>query len=517
VVFKRIGFNMSLENIIPEQAPKGVLSSKKSFLDFLPKPQVSYPNVASRDEKYLKKVYVQTWGCQMNVADTERMLALLGQVNYRKTEDAQEADLLLLNTCHIREKARHKVVSRLGELRMLKEQDSGKIIAVAGCVAQAESKQLMKEAPYIDLIFGPDQIEKLPSLIEEIILKEEQANETLKHKPTVLAQFDKADVGYSIPIDVVPPYINEENREVSRYVNIIKGCNNFCTFCVVPYTRGREKSRPMNEILDEVKFLITTGAKEVTLLGQNVNSYGLDFVEKNHEAKNLFTRTALPFADLLYAASEVPGLERIRFTTSNPHDFTDDIVHAFRDLPKLTNAFHLPVQAGSDFMLDRMNRQYTREQYLDLVAKIRNVRPHMAFSTDIIVGFPGERDEDFEQTLSLVEQMNYAFIYAFKYSIRKGTPAARFKDQVPEDIKDKRLQKLLDMQKSETLRQNLAEINQVREVLIAYENKKQKDTWYGRTFEGRLVKVHSKENLVGKLLNVKVVDANLTALEGFIV
>ena len=535
----------------------------KSLHDYFPKPQVNYPYIPLSQQKYLKKVFVQTWGCQMNVADTERMLALLGQLNYRKTEEVEEADLILLNTCHIREKARHKVVSRLGELKYLKEKDSSRIIAIAGCVAQAESKQLMKEVPFVDLIFGPDQIEKFPELLEEVVLRAENrrqekdqtagsamsssvppvsednveqktscadkggaCHDTIEpdsssvrsisnsKKPIVLAKFDKDDEGYSIPIDVVPPYVDEESKEVSRYVNIIKGCNNFCTFCVVPYTRGREKSRAPLEIVEEVNYLVNAGAKEVVLLGQNVNSYGLDLVEKSEEFRSSFQKTALPFADLIYLVSEVPQLERIRFTTSNPHDFTEDIVHAFRDIPKLTNSFHLPVQSGSNLILDRMNRQYTREVYFERVEQIRAVRPEVAFSTDIIVGFPGETDEDFAQTMSLVEQMQYAFIYAFKYSIRKGTPAIRFRDQVPEEIKDKRLQALLELQKKETLRQNLEEVGKNREVLIYYANKKQKDTWYGRTYEGRLVKVYSSGDILGKILPIQITAANITALEG---
>jgi tRNA-2-methylthio-N6-dimethylallyladenosine synthase len=480
------------------------------------KPQVNYPNIGEGNETFLKKVYVQTWGCQMNVADTERMLSLLGTCNYRLTEELNEADLILLNTCHIREKARHKLVSRLGELRPLKEANPNLILAVSGCVAQAEAKSLAKETPYVDMIFGPDQIEDLPNLLEGVIQKneiEKQKQNEFNEKPSpfVLTQFDNKDKGYSIPIDVIPPFYDENKTEYSRYVNIIKGCNNFCTFCVVPYTRGREKSRPETEIMSEIQFLVDKGVKEIILLGQNVNSYGLDLIG----ATDIHSSNGrMPFAELLYKVSEVKEVERIRFTTSNPHDFTPTLARAFADLPKVTNSFHLAVQSGSNRILDRMNRQYTREEYFERVQWIRDVRPEIAFSTDIIVGFPGETDQDFEDTLSLVSQMQYAFIYAFKYSIRKGTPATRFHDQVPEEIKDRRLQILLDLQKKETLRQNLAEIGKLRDVLMLYKNKKEENTWYGRTYEGRLVKVHSKENFVGKTIPVKIIDANITALEG---
>ncbi|MEY3901523.1 MAG: tRNA ((37)-C2)-methylthiotransferase MiaB [Pseudomonadota bacterium] len=492
-------------------------NDENPFAKYMPKPQVNYPDVGAENQSFLKKVYVQTWGCQMNVADTERMLGLLGRCNYRPTETLDEADLILLNTCHIREKARHKLVSRLGEIRPLKSKNPDLILAVTGCVAQAEAKTLSKEVPFVDLIIGPDQIEQLPNLLGEVVTKAEETKERRAfgvQQPLVEASFDK-EAGYSIPIDVIPPYFDESKNEVSKYVNIIKGCNNFCTFCVVPYTRGREKSRSLSEILDEVKFYVSKGIKEIILLGQNVNSYGLDFMsEQPSTAAHLPPDAMLPFAELLYKVSAVEGVERIRFTTSNPHDFTPSLAKAFADLPKLCNAFHLPVQAGSNRILDRMNRQYTREQYLERVKWIREVRPDVAFSTDIIVGFPGETDEEFEETLNLVKEMKYAFIYAFKYSPRKGTPATRFKDQVPEDVKDRRLQILLAAQREETERQNLAEVGHSREVLVLYRNPKEEHSWYGRTYEGRLVKVSSPRNLLGQTIPVLVTGANLTALEG---
>ncbi|MBM3382545.1 MAG: tRNA (N6-isopentenyl adenosine(37)-C2)-methylthiotransferase MiaB [Betaproteobacteria bacterium] len=487
------------------------------FAKYMPKPQVNYPDVGAENQSFLKKVYVQTWGCQMNVADTERMLSLLGKCNYRPTETVDEADFILLNTCHIREKARHKVVSRLGELRPLKQKNPDLILAISGCVAQAEAKQLAKEVPFVDLIIGPDQIEQLPSLLENVVTRAETAKEQRAfnvHQPLVNAQFNK-DEGYSIPVDVIPPYVDETKNEISKYVNIIKGCNNFCTFCVVPYTRGREKSRKLEEVIDEVKYFVDRGIKEIVLLGQNVNSYGLDFLpEQPPTAAQLPEGITLPFADLLYKVAAVDGVDRIRFTTSNPHDFTPSLAQAFADLPKLCNAFHLPVQSGSNKILERMNRQYTREEYLERVSWIRAVRPQIAFSTDIIVGFPGETEEDFEDTMNLVREMKYAFIYAFKYSPRKGTPATRFRDQIPEAEMDRRLQALLALQRQETERQNLAEIGHTREVLVLYRNPKEEHSWYGRTYEGRLVKVGTPRNILGLTVPVKITGANLTALEG---
>ena len=488
-------------------------STQKTFKDYFKKPELRYPNIKKEDEKFLKNVFVQSWGCQMNTADTERMLALLGQLNYRKTDSEENADLFLLNTCHIREKARHKVVSRLGELKEYKVKDPNRLIIVAGCVAEAESDKLAKEVPFVDLIFGPDKIESLPELLEKIVTREEKQSLESKSHPQVFTGFDKKSIGYSIPIDVVPPYKDETASQVSRYVNIIKGCNNFCTFCVVPFTRGREKSRTLKEISSEVKNLVESGTKEVVLLGQNVNSYGLDLIGAE-DTKSLNQR--LPFAELLHEVSQIEGIQRVRFTTSNPHDFTDDILHVFKTQKKVINAFHLPVQSGSDRVLKRMHRQYTRAHYLDLVSKIRAVRPQIAFGTDIIVGFPGESENDFEETVSLVEEMKYEYAYAFKYSIRKGTPAARFKDQVPEDIKDKRLQKLLSVLSQETLKQNKNEIGKELETLILYKNLKQKNSWYGRSYEGRLIKVESKNDILGETVQIKVENANQTALVGHI-
>lgn len=461
-----------------------------------------------------KKVNIQTWGCQMNVADSERMMALLKKENYTVTEFAQEADLIILNTCHIREKAKHKVVSRLGELAPLKAKNPGLTLAVSGCVAQAESKSLSKEVPFLDLVFGPDQIETLPQLLGQISSKRLKEGMDFQHSSAAVvdAKFNK--LPYSIPIDQVEPWVRDAKDQVSRYVNIIKGCNNFCTFCVVPHTRGREKSRPLGEILEEVQFQVERGAKEITLLGQNVNSYGLDLLEINQNQEKYSIPSHLPFAELLYEVAKVPGLQRIRFTTSNPHDFTPSLAQAFADLPSLANSFHLPVQAGSNRILERMNRQYTREMYLERVGWIRKVRPNLAFSTDIIVGFPGETEQEFEETMELVKQMQYAFIFAFKYSPRPNTAALRFKDQIPEEEKDRRLQALLALQRDETLRQNELEVGTLRDVLLQYPNSKEVGTCYGRTQEGRLVKVYADSTWVGQSVPVKITGANLTALEG---
>jgi tRNA-2-methylthio-N6-dimethylallyladenosine synthase len=466
-------------------------------------------------EQQTRKIYIQTWGCQMNVADSERMHTLMSGKHFVPTASPDDADVIVLNTCHIREKARHKVVSRLGELRPLKEQNPDLVLAVSGCVAQAESVKLKSEVPFLDLIFGPDQIEKLPELVETVWQRNAQlpipAGFSTARETIVDAQFTKE--GYTISLEDAPPWMHPERTEVSRYVNIIKGCNNFCTFCVVPHTRGREKSRSAEEVLAEVQYFVEHGVKEVVLLGQNVNSYGLDFLERQpslHELQEM----PLPFAQLLYKIAQETAVERIRFTTSNPHDFTPQLASAFRDLPKLASSFHLPVQSGSDAVLAKMNRQYTRAEYFERVGWIRSARPDVAFSTDIIVGFPGESEQDFADTLSLVEEMQYAFIYAFKYSRRPGTAAARFKNSVPEDVADQRLQRLLNLQDAITTRLNKAEIGQRRHVLILYKNRKEDHSWYGRTYQGRLVKVLTARPVSGKILDVTITEANKTALVG---
>lgn len=447
-----------------------------------------------------KKVAIETWGCQMNVADSERMLLLLKQKNYELTEKAEDADLVLLNTCHIREKARHKVVSRLGVLDQLKKKKSGLTIAVAGCVAQAEGKRLLQEAPQIDVLLGPGKISELPGLLDGF-QKDRNRQVSLgfagddKQSPQIL--------------DDDLPSVSGKN-EVSRYVNIISGCDNFCTFCVVPFTRGREISRTPEAILHECRKLVNQGAKEVMLLGQNVNSYGLDLAKVDV----LRPSANGPFVDLLKLVADIDGLQRLRFTTSNPHDFTKPLAELFRDQPKLGRYIHLPVQSGSDRILASMKRKVTANEYLEKIAWLKEMIPDMAISTDLIVGFPGETDEDFTATVALVEKVKFSFIFSFNYSPRKNTAAARFKTQVPEKVKEARLQELNRIQDRITLQQVEAEIGQKRDVLFLYESKKNPQHYYGRTEHFRLVRVQSSENIVGKTLPVYIESGNKVALCG---
>lgn len=436
----------------------------------------------------------------MNTADAERMLALLAAEKYALTDDAADADLVLLNTCHIREKARHKILSRLGELRVLKQSNPGMRIAVAGCVAQAEGKRLVDVAPQIDILFGPGKIEELPRLLRD---------NAISHKSEIAVGFKRHEHAEpSLPL-ATPPSLTGK-IEVSRYVNIQQGCNNYCTFCVVPFTRGRELSRTPEDIIAECRAILASGSRELTILGQNVNSYGLDLVE----AGKLAPSADGPFIDLLKAVAALPELARLRFTTSNPQNFTPALAALFRDEPKLGKYIHLPVQSGNDRTLERMKRKVTAAEYRERLAWLRAAAPDMAVSTDLIVGFPGETDEEFEDTLKLVEEARFSFSFTFKYSPRKNTPAIRYVDQVPEDVKDARLARLNALQDRITIEENQKEVGHTRDVLFLYQNKRFPTQYYGRTDHFRLVRVDCGRDVVGQVLPVKIDAATKTALVG---
>lgn len=369
-----------------------------------------------------KRVLVKSYGCQMNVYDAERMTDILDGQGYQATENIDDADLIILNTCHIREKAADKVYSELGRLRELKAErkiagQDFKIV-VAGCVAQAEGKQIIRREPAVDLVIGPQSYQNLP----ELLAKKSRAR-------VVDTDFPVDDKFKSLPS---PSHDRAKARGVSAFVTIQEGCDKFCTFCVVPYTRGSEYSRPVTDVIAEVKRLADVGIREVTLLGQNVNAYhGLD--EDGRSAS---------LGQLLKRVSEISGIARIRYTTSHPLEMDESLANAHRDIPEVMPYLHLPVQSGSDKILAAMNRRHTMRDYLDAIALMRKQRPDIVFSSDFIVGFPGETDEDFQATLSLIDQVGFASAYSFKYSIRPGTPAAEMEDQVSEDVKDRRLQVL---------------------------------------------------------------------------
>lgn len=379
-------------------------------------------NVTTGDRE--RFVYFETFGCQMNVYDTERMMEVLHGAGYASTEDITVADLVVLNTCSVREKSEHKMDSRLGKLRRLKEHNPDLVLAVSGCVAQQEGERLLKRVPHLDLVVGPDQLSELPGLVGG-------ARAASARKAAIEQTHRKR-------YEFIKPLAPNDGR-VTSFVTVSKGCNKFCSFCIVPTTRGREVSKPSDEVVAEVQMLVEAGVREVTLLGQNVNSYGRD--KRGDE---------VDFAGLLHKIHEVDGLERIRFTTSHPMDCNDSLIEAFGTLPKLMPWFHLPVQSGSERVLRMMRRRTVIEDYLARIERLRALRPSIAMSTDIIVGFPGETAEDFELTLQLLRTAQYSTIYAFAYSERPGTAAARIPDDVPRSVKKERLNRVLQLQGSIT-------------------------------------------------------------------
>ena len=436
-----------------------------------------------------KKAVILTYGCQMNFHDSEKISWLLEQMDFKIIEDINEADLIILNTCSIRKSAEDKVYGKLGELKHLKKLKNSLKVCVCGCMMQRqESRDIVKEKfENVDIIFGTNNIYKFPQLL----LKVYKDNEKV--------------------IDIEENYTNDDNNlganrlyNFKSFVNIMYGCNNFCTYCIVPYTRGREKSRRPKEILNEIRDLAAHGTKEVTLLGQNVNSYG-----KNLDEKYTFT-------DLLKMINEVDGIERIRFMTSHPKDFSDELIYAFRDLDKLSNFLHLPVQAGSSKILKLMNRHYTKEQYLEKIYKIKEIVPDIALSTDIMVGFPGETEEDFLETIDLCKKVEYDSSFTFIYSMREGTIAAN-KEQIDEAIKHQRFNRLLDVLYPIQLRKNKAEIGKVKKVLVEDVSKTNKEALSGRTEEFKLVNFKGSGDLIGKIIPLKITDANTFSLTGEII
>jgi tRNA-2-methylthio-N6-dimethylallyladenosine synthase len=432
-----------------------------------------------------KRAAVITYGCQMNKYESERMAGILGGLGYEMTGEVQRADLILLNTCSIRDKAEQKVYSQLGQLRWLKRQNPELIIGVCGCVAQQEGEHILQRVPHVDLVFGPQNIPKLPNLLKQIQLKRQKISD-LVDNPLWDEQL--------FPI--------RRDSSVQAWVTVMQGCDKFCTFCVVPYTRGREQSRPVVGIVREVQTLAAQGYKEVTLLGQNIDSYG----KRPSEGKDL--------ADLLEIIHPVKGIERIRFITSHPRDFTEKLMSTVGTLEKACEYIHLPVQSGSDSVLRRMHRGYTAADYLNKIERLRALVPDVAISTDIIVGFPGETDEDFDYTRRLVEAVDFDSMYLFKYSPRPGTRALAFGDQVPEEVKTERFKALLEVQEAIQLRRNQARVGRCEEVLVEGPSKKGSVQLTGRTRQNRAVNFVGHPSLAGSLVTVHIEKGGLHSLEG---
>ncbi|MDO5724697.1 MAG: tRNA (N6-isopentenyl adenosine(37)-C2)-methylthiotransferase MiaB [Tissierellia bacterium] len=437
------------------------------------------------------KYFIRTYGCQMNEHDSEQIAFMLNKAGFKRTEDIDESDLIILNTCSIRANAENKVYGLLGQLKKYKkDKNNNKIIAICGCMPQRESslEELTNKYENIDIIFGTNTIHKFPELLLNYInenRKEIAVRESFNLEYEVL--------GYS--------YLYSHKA----FVNIMYGCNNFCTYCIVPFTRGREVSRPLEEIITEVKKLAKNGVKEITLLGQNVNSYGNDFDKP------------ISFSELLKELDKIEGIEQIRFMTSHPKDISDKLIQSFQSLNNLERHLHLPVQSGSNRILKEMNRTYSREKYIDIVNKTRKLNPDISITTDIMVGFPGETEEDFEETLDLVRICEFESAFTFIYSPREGTKAAKMENFVDKDIINDRFKRLTDLLYEIALKKNIKLIGSVQRVLVDEISKTNDEYLNGRTSSFLNVNFKGEKDLIGKFVNVKIIDANTFALEGEII
>ena len=438
----------------------------------------------------MKKVYIRTFGCQMNEYDSDKIVDVLREYDgYEKTSDAKEADLILFNTCSVREKAQEKVFSDLGRVRRLKEVNPNVRIGVGGCVASQEGNVIISRAPYVDLIFGPQTIHRLPALLAD---REE------KGKPQLDISFPEVEKFDNLPISLT--------TSQSAMVSIMEGCSKYCSFCVVPYTRGEEISRPLEDVLVEVATLTTQGVKEITLLGQNVNAY---FYEQKDET--------IDFVTLLEYISEVPGVERIKYTTSHPKEFSDRLIASYRTMDKLVDHVHLPVQSGSDKILESMKRGYTRIQYLKIIKDLKAARSSVSISSDFIVGFPGETEADFEETISLVDEVNFDGSFSFMYSPRPGTPAAALPNHVPLSVKKDRLARLQAKLSKNALRYNQLMVGNEYEVFVEGLSKKDSSKLSGRTSNNKVVNFDGQERLIGHTVNIRMIEALPNSLRGEVI
>ncbi|MEK6678052.1 MAG: tRNA (N6-isopentenyl adenosine(37)-C2)-methylthiotransferase MiaB [Nitrospirota bacterium] len=428
----------------------------------------------------MRKVHIKTWGCQMNEHDSERIAGVLLENGYQLTEDIKDANLVILNTCSVRDKAEHKFFSEVGRIMDLKKKNPDLLIGVGGCIAQQKGKEITKRTKGVDLVFGTRSIHEIPGLLDALSEKSKHPVNVAEHKINTVS------------------YPALRKKGVKAWVSIMYGCNNFCTYCVVPYTRGREESRPKEEILKEVQGLVNQGFKEITLLGQNVNSYEMDFPA------------------LLSYLHPVEGIERIRFMTSHPKDLSDRLIDAIAELPKVCNHLHLPLQSGSDKILNLMNRGYTYSEYKRKIDKIRDKMPEIGITTDIIVGFPGETEDDLNITMDALRDVEYDNIYAFKYSKRQDTAAEKFDGHLPKDIKEERLAQVMLLQTEITTKKNKGHIGLTVGVLVEGVSEADKCRLTGRTEANRIVNFTGHSELIGRIVNVKIINANLSNLEGVI-
>lgn len=431
--------------------------------------------------------HITTFGCQMNEHDSEVIDGLLTERGFSSVKERKDASIVIINTCSVRDNADKRFFGTLGQLKKRKESDPSFIVCVCGCMMQQQSvvDTIKAKYPWVDVIFGTNSIHHIPELIEKVAIEKEKVVDIIENTEEV--------------VEGLPAKRLFDHKAL---VNIMFGCNNFCTYCIVPYTRGREKSRAPEAIVAEVKGLVADGVKEIMLLGQNVNSYD---------------GNGTSFAELLKMLNDVDGLERIRFMTSNPKDLSDELIEAFAVCDKLCRNLHLPIQSGSNRVLKRMNRKYTREDYLKLIEKLRKTVPDITLSTDIIVGFPGETNEDFEETLSIVKEVEYDSAFTFIYSIRKGTPAEKFEDQIEESEKHRRFDLLVSAVNEISEKKNKAYQDRVEKVLVDGVSKNDKSTLTGRTDGFKLVNFAGKKELIGSIVDVKITDAKTFSLFGEVI
>ena len=444
-------------------------------------------NMKKENESENKLFYISTFGCQMNEEDSEKLSGMLKNIGYSRTENKEEAGIILFNTCCVRENAENKVFGNLGQLKALKKKNPDLIIGICGCMMQQEgmADKILSTFPYVNIVFGTHNAYKFPEYLNRVKTEGVQIKEIFNKEEEIVE---------GLPID--------RKSDVKAFVTIMYGCNNFCTYCIVPYVRGRERSRKSEDILNEVKELVKAGYKEITLLGQNVNSYGKGLDED------------INFAKLLRMINEVEGLERVRFMTSHPKDLTDDVILAIKECDKLCEQIHLPVQSGSNNILKKMNRHYTREYYMELVNKIKKEIPGVSLTTDIIVGFPGETEEDFLETLELVKEVGYSAAFTFIYSRRNNTPADMMLNQVDDADKHHRFDRLVKAVNDNVIKLNKEFENQVVEVLVEGMSKNDETKFSGRTRNGRLVNFEGENVKIGDLVNVEITRAQPFSLLG---
>mgnify|MGYP002525677182 FL=1 len=464
-------------------------------------------NEIKLQEEYIKKVKkinqdknlkytILTMGCQLNENDSEKLCGMLEKMGYTKTEKQNDADLALFNTCCVRENAEDKLFGKLGELKRLKEQ-KGIIIAIGGCMMQEKhiTDKIKESYPFVDILFGTHTLHKFPEDLYKVIEEKRKLEDILDIDGKIYE---------GLPI--------KRDSKIKASVTIMNGCNNFCSYCIVPYVRGRERSRQPRDIIEEVKKLAKEEYKEITLLGQNVNSYLRVEREKNIPFEEY--QGVNSFATLLRAINKIDGIERIRFISPHPKDFTDDVIEAIADCEKVCKLVHLPLQSGNTKVLKEMNRKYTKEQYLNLVEKMKNKIPNLTLSTDIIVGFPGETDEEFEDTLEVVEKVRFEQVYMFIYSRRVGTPGDKMQNQIPEDIKHKRFDKLKALVESQIEENNKKYIGTTQKILVEGESKNNSNMLSGRTESNKVVIFEGSKELIDKIINIKIISQHMWYLKG---